>query len=110
MWGLKKTNRYTVFFLLFVLLAGITPHEIIHLLHEHEDTHCQQSSIGTTTLDKIHTHCDFLQLQLSAFSSHSPLQLIFTEIRLQELINIVISIHSLGFHQVPNLRGPPTLA
>ncbi|MFN4882613.1 MAG: hypothetical protein ACK5AS_00485 [Bacteroidota bacterium] len=101
-------KRFISYLLLFILISGITPRELIHLGHNHTDTECHTDS-QKAHIESIHKHCSFLLLQLGFGITNNPVydppicSINYALIHPQSEFIFISPINS------SYLRGPPTV-
>ncbi|MGA3013452.1 MAG: hypothetical protein ABSD71_05400 [Bacteroidales bacterium] len=64
---MKKIDQYISILLLVCFLPIVTPKEFVHDLFGHEDTIDHYHS--DVTIEKVHKHCEILQITFSSFLS-----------------------------------------
>jgi len=98
-------KKFTSGFLLAVFALIITPAELIHEFHGHDETQCHPGNF--TTIEKQHSHCKLLQIEAQVFTSPEE----FLSTLAQEIPSPIIGHQTefpfLAAARFANLRAPP---
>lgn len=97
--------------LVFLLMLNGISHEFVHSFTGHEDTvdvvHCNHHHGVHASFEKVHHHCDFLELQTPVFLTSSLYYQYYTPFEHNDffVLQKVAALNPVTIHTA--LRGPP---